>query len=195
MKILILLLFLNFFLPPTFSHTVIAADAAEAVKEAIKETDVKEEESKSSKENVKKEKDPDEYSCPYYTVHLPPSWKAFRAPEERQGLVYAIFAKNPSSPIVTLIVGPRQGAEPDLIASLFADQFKATKAPSQKNGQFFFSFPQTLPGAQAPITANACISTDGDYFMLTIYTGNQKEAQNFIKSINSSEYPNLIPKY
>lgn len=193
MKILILLLFLNFFLPPALCQSVFGADAEDAVKESVKGNNKKESD-KSPKADEKKEKDSDEYSCPYYTVHLPPDWKAFRAPEERQGLVYAIFAKNPSSPIVTIIVGPRQGAEPDMIASLFADQFKAKKAPVQKNGQYFFSFPQTLPGAQTPTSANACVSTDGDYFMLTIYTGNQKEAQNFITSINSN-YPNLVPKY
>lgn len=201
MKILILLLFLNFTLSPLFPEPVMGAEAAketvkEAAKEDVKESPAKKEEGKNSKKDQKQEEIPGEYECPYYTVHLPPDWKAFRAPEERQGIIYAIFEKNPSSPIVTIIVGPRKGAEPDLIAGLFADQFKAPKSPVQKNDQFFFSFPQIIPGAQSPITAYACLGIDGDYFMLTIYTGNQKEAQNFIKnSISSKDYPCLLPKY
>lgn len=192
MKIIILLLFLNF----SLCSPAPAAESADG-KETVKtEAADKKEAAQESKKDDKEEKAPGEYSCPFYTIRLPAGWKAIRPPEEKQGLVNAIFAKNPASPIVTIIVGPRQGAAPDLIAAMFAEQFKATKDPAQKNGQFFFSYPQPLPDSQSPVTANACLSSDGEYFMLTTYTGNQKEAQNFIKnSLSSDDYPNLVPKY
>lgn len=194
MKKLFIILFLIFSLPFGLENASFAANDSKD----SKSEEVKKEDSDKKADTTKEEKKevPGEYNCPYYTVHLPPDWKAIRAPEESQGVVNAIFAKNPSSPIVTMIVGPRQGAEGDLIASMFADQFKASKNPTQKNGQYFFSFPQTIPGVQTPVPAYACISVDGDYFMLTTYTGNQKDAQNFIKNaLSSKEYPDLIPKY
>lgn len=194
MKILILSLFFAFCLVwPDFNTPY----AAEAPKEDAVPADATKSDKKTGDEQKQEAKEtPGEYDCPYYSVHLPPDWKAIRAPEERQGLVNAIFAKNPNSPIVTMIVGPRHGAEPELIASMFADQFKASKAPSQKNGQFFFSFPQSYPGAQNPVTAHACIGIDGDYFMLTTYTGSQKEVRNFFSAnVNSKEYPSLIPQF
>lgn len=195
MRILILWIFLSFLIP--FASPAQAADAQADKEPALAEPAKKEEAKKTEAEKKEEPKEiPGEYACPYYTARLPQDWKAVRAPEEKQGLVNAIFAKNSSSPVVTIIVGPRQGAEPDLIAKMFAEQFKADKAPSQKNDQFFFSYPQTLPDSSAPIIAHACLGIDGDYFMLTTYTGNQKEAQNFIKSgISSEEYPNLIPKF
>lgn len=191
MKILIFLISLNF-LFPSFSLAAEGIDIKETVKVEVPEnkTQAKDEKKEEPKET------PGEYKSQFYTVNLPPDWKAIRAPEEKQGLVNAIFAKNSSSPIVTMIVGPRQGAEPDLIANMFAEQFKASKAPTQKNDQFFFSYPQALPDSQTPLTAHACLGIDGDYFMLTTYTGNQKDAQNFIKNnVSSENYPNLIPVY
>ncbi len=193
MKILILLIFLNFFL--SVSPCAMAAESA-ADKETVKtESPAKEEAAKEDKKEEAKET-PGEYTCPFYKVNLPPDWKAIRSPEEKQGIINAIFAKNTASPVITMIVGPRQGAEPEMIAGMFAEQFKAGKDPVQKNDQFFFSFPQTPPDSQTPITAHACLGIDGDYFMLTIYTGNQKEAQNFIKNdVSSEKYPGLLPKY
>lgn len=191
MKLLFLLFFLSLTTPAWAANSGAGAAASAPTEKkadaAVKSADTKE-------EPVKKE-NPNEFSCPFYKVVLPTGWRAIRAPEERQGLVNAIFAKNPASPIITIIVGPREGADPQLIANMFADQFKAPKAPSMKNGQFYFSFPQMDPTSHAQVTANACIGIDGDYFMLTTYIGNQKEVQNFFKNcISSEEYHNLIPK-
>lgn len=197
MKILLLLCFLSFSLPLFIDQASLAAEnGKEAVKEAKQEAEKPDAKNPDETQKEESKENPGEYSCPYYIVHLPPDWKAIRAPEERQGLVNAIFTKNPSSPIVTMIVGPRQGAEPELIASMFADQFKSTKQPTQKNGQFFFSFPQNDPGSQNQVTAHACIGIDGDYFMLTTYTGSQKDVRNFFQhNVKSKDYPALLPQF
>lgn len=135
------------------------------------------------------------YKCSYYTVHLPANWRAVLPPEEREGLVNAIFARNTNSTVISIIIGPRAGADAKMIASLFAEQFKALKDPVERNGQYVFSFVQNDALEQKTITSTSCVSVEGDEFMITTWSGNQKEAQNFLKNnIESENYSKLLPK-
>lgn len=132
---------------------------------------------------------PSEYSCKYYTVTLPDDWKAVLPPAEKHGMTNATFAKVTGAPVVTMIVGARGVADARTIATMFAEQFKAEKAPVEKNGQYTFSFTQLDKPCQA------WIATEGDIFMLTSITGNRKEALNFIKrNIKSQDYTRLLPQ-
>ena len=135
------------------------------------------------------------YKCAYYSVNLPADWRAVLPPEEREGLVNAIFARNTNSTVISLIIGPRGGADAKLIASMFAEQFKATKAPVEKNGQYFFSFNQKDALEQKTFVSTSCVSVSGDEFMITTWSGNQKEAQKFLKdNIRSEHYSQLLPQ-
>lgn len=142
---------------------------------------------KSSDKNDKNS--PEEYSCKYYTATLPADWKAIVPPTEQQGNINAIFAQTPGKAVVTLINGPNVGADAKTIAEMFADQFKASKAPVEKNGQYSFSFMQN----DSP--SKAWVAVDGTEFMISIIAGNQKEAQRFLKNnITSEDYPKLLPQ-
>lgn len=135
------------------------------------------------------------YKCSYYSVTLPDDWRAVLAPEEREGLVNAIFARNTNSTVVTMIIGPRAGADAEMIATLFAEQFKSARAPVEKNGQYVFSFTQRDALNQKTITSTSCVTVHGDEFMITTWSGNQSEAQNFLKNnVKSEKYEQLLPK-
>ena len=134
-------------------------------------------------------KGPEQLSCKYYTVTMPDDWKAVMAPAENQGMTSAIFARTADTAVVNMVVGPRGVADGKTIAGMFAEQFKAEKAPVEKNGQYTFSFTQQGAPHQA------WVGTDGDVFMITMITGNRKEAQAFIKQhVTSADYPKLLPQ-
>lgn len=183
-----------------FSFPVWAVDAthpkAEESGQTEKTADKKEElASKSGKASAEDKTDSRIYKCSYYSVTLPDDWRAVLAPEEREGLVNAIFARNTNSTVVTMIIGPRAGADAKMIATMFAEQFKSAKAPVEKNGQYVFTFTQRDALDQKTITSTSCVAVLGDEFMITTWSGNQKEAQNFLKNnVKSENYSQLLPK-
>ncbi len=131
-----------------------------------------------------------ELSCKYYTVEIPSDWKAIMPPTENQGMTSAIFAKNSGSAVVTMVIGPRGGADVKMIAGMFAEQFKADKTPVEKNGQYTFTF------TQQGMPCQAWVSAHNDVFMVTSITGNRKDAQSFIKDgIKSTDYAKLLPQF
>ncbi len=132
---------------------------------------------------------PAEYSCKYFTVKMPEGWKAIVPPTEQQGNVNAIFARNTGMPVVTMVIGPNLGANAKTIAEMFSEQFKADKAPVEKNGQYSFTFPQN------DLTARAFITVEGSEFMVMTIVGSQKEGRDFVKKyIHSEEYAKLLPQ-
>lgn len=135
------------------------------------------------------EQKPGEYECKYYKVQLPDEWKAIIPPTDQQGTINAIFATNTGSSVVTMIVGPSGGADIKTIATMFAEQFKAPRAPSDKNGQYVFSFPIQNG------TAQAIVSGSGPDFMVTTIAGSLKQAQEFLRNnVSSENYSSLMPK-
>lgn len=194
MKALFILLLLALAAPAAAATEAADANAGNA-QEQTKNNAAQTKESAKDAADGEKKPAPGEYSCEYYTVNLPDGWKAIRAPEDRQGIVNAIFANNSGSTIITMIVGPRKGAEPAMIAGMFADQFKAPRQPVEKNGRYIFTFQQNDAATQKPVTATATITADGDNFMLTSYIGSQKEVQNFFKNNLKckDEYAKLMP--
>lgn len=197
MKTLFILLMLALASPAAAATDAQNANAGNTREQAQNDAEQTKESAKDKKDAVTAEKKPapGEYSCQYYTVNLPDGWKAIRAPEDRQGVVNAIFSNNSGSTIITMIIGPRKGAEPAMIAGMFADQFKAPKQPVEKNGRYTFTFPQNDAATQKPVTATATITADGDNFMLTSYIGSHKEAQIFFKNNLKfrDEYAKLMP--
>lgn len=134
-------------------------------------------------------KSPGEYECKYYKVTLPDDWKAIIPPTDQQGTINAIFATNTGNTVVTLIVGPNGGADTRSIAAMFAEQFKASKPPVDKNGQFSFTFPIQNG------TAQAIVSGSGPDFMVTTIAGSNRLAQNFLRdNVHSENYAGLMPK-
>lgn len=79
---------------------------------------------------------PSEYSCKYYTVTLPDDWKAVLPPAEKHGMTNATFARVTGAPVVTMVVGARGVADAKTIATMFAEQFKAEKAPVENHPRF-----------------------------------------------------------
>lgn len=174
-------------LPQTF-----AADGATTKAEEVKTGADKKEETGKQKEE---KNETNIFTCSYYTVHLPPDWRAVLPPEEREGLVNAIFARNTNSTVITMIIGPRAGADAKMIATMFAEQFKAAKPPVEKNGQYVFSFTQKDALEQKMLNSTSYVNVYGDEFMITTCSGNQKEAQNFLKNnVESEKYAHLLPQ-
>lgn len=132
---------------------------------------------------------PGEYVCQYYKVKLPDDWRVILPPQDKQGTVSAIFATATGNVVVTLIVAPSSGADAATIAGMFAEQFKATRPPIEKNGLLTFSFP--LQGA----TAQAFVGAKDKLFVVTTINGNTRIARNFIKScITSGDLAPLLPQ-
>lgn len=130
-----------------------------------------------------------EYVCPYYKVTLPEGWKAVMPPHDQQGNISAIFATSTNGTVVTMIIGPNDGADAQTIASMFAEQFKATGKPVEKNGQYTFRF-QMQNGA-----AQAWVGTQGAVFMVTAVSGNTRQGQDFLRrAVSSEQWGDLLPK-
>lgn len=130
-----------------------------------------------------------EYVSPYYTVLLPAGWKAVMPPHEQQGNISAIFATTTNSSVVTMIIGPNDGADAQTIASMFAEQFKATGTPVAKGGQYSFRFPIKDGVGQA------FVATQGSAFMVTAISGNIRQAQDFLRrAVSSDKWRDLLPK-
>lgn len=130
-----------------------------------------------------------EYVCPYYKVTLPEGWKAVMPPHDQQGNISAIFATSTNGTVVTMIIGPNDGADAQTIASMFAEQFKATGKPVEKNGQYTFRF-QMQNGA-----AQAWVGTQGAVFMVTAVSGNTRQGQDFLRrAVSSDQWGDLLPK-
>lgn len=148
----------------------------------------------SKKEKTAAEKEIDAkkegtYSCQFYTVKLPDGWKAAVPPEEQQGNINALFANASGNVSITLIVGPSLGADASTIASMFAEQFKATGKIKNQDGRYSFSF------VQNGLPARAIITVSRKEFMLATSRGDEKEVANFYQNALSSEnYPDLMPK-
>ncbi len=131
----------------------------------------------------------EELNTKYFTVSVPEGWKAVMPPTEKQGTTSAIFANAAGDASVTLVISPTGGADTKTIADMFAKQFKATKPPVEKGGQYTFTF------AQQDITSQAWVASQGDVFMLTVMAGNRKSAAAFVKKyVKSADYPALLPK-
>lgn len=132
---------------------------------------------------------PGEYSCQYYKVKLPEDWKAILPPQDKQGTVSAIFAASTGNVIVTIIIAPNSGADAATIAAMFAEQFKASRPPLEKNGLFTFNFP--LQGS----TVQAFVGTKDKVFAVTTINGNSRVARNFIRdNIESGELAAILPR-
>lgn len=181
MKILIFVFLLVFSLP------AYAADAPMENSEVEKTAPAKVEDQPSA--NATQQPASGEYTCKYYTVKLPTGWKAIVAPEEQLGNVNAIFATDTGSSIVTMVAGPSSGESAETIASMFAEQFKAKKAPVLDNGRYTFQFPIHNTMATAYVA-----SYDGN-FMMSYIAGDMRQAQKFIRTaIKSDSWPGLLPK-
>lgn len=127
--------------------------------------------------------------CEFYTVTLPADWKAVMPPTDSQGFNHAIFSNNNGSAGVDILISSASGTDTKTIAQMFSEQFKAEKAPTEKNNQYSFSFMQQGRPYQA------YVATSGDYFCVTTLMGNKKLAMNFIRNnIKSGDYSRLFPQ-
>lgn len=132
---------------------------------------------------------PGVFNTKYYTASLPDDWKALSEPAENQGLNVAVFSQKGGNTMITLMAAANHGESAKTIAEIFAEQFKSTRSPVEKNGQYTFKFLSQNKQRQAWI---AC---DGDSFMLSIIYGNRSEGMDFIrKNIRSRDYPGLLPR-
>lgn len=173
----------------------ISMAATGATKSAEKAPAPKDQEADKAPEAAHEKAESNVFKCSYYTVRLPDNWRAVLPPEEREGLVNAIFARNTNSTVISMIIGPRAGADAKMIANMFAEQFKAKNPPQEKNGQYVFTFTQNDALEQKTLSSTSCVSVEGDEFMITTWSGNKKEAQNFLKNnIESESYSQLLPR-
>lgn len=130
-----------------------------------------------------------DFTCKYYSVKLADGWKAIVAPEETLGSINAIFATDTGSTVVTMVAGPSGGEDAQTIAAMFAEQFKAQKQPTLKNGQYTFQFP-----IQNTV-ASAWVSVYDGIFMMSYIAGNTRQGLKFIRDcIRSDNYPGLLPQ-
>lgn len=182
--------FLLLFLALLLATPALAAEVAgpAPVGEAKLEAVPAEKQDKAS-EPAAPQTNPGEFVSPYFTVKLPEDWQAILPPTEQQGVLNAIFAKSSQDPIVTMIVMPHGGTDPKIIAEMFAEQFKAAKAPVEKNGQYTFAF------TQGDTSSNVWVTSAEDVSMVTTISGNQKAGLEFIKKCFTSEkYARLFPR-
>lgn len=130
---------------------------------------------------------PNEYVCKYYTVDLPEDWSAITPPTEQLGNVNAIFANNSASAVVTMVVGPSWNTDARTVATMFAEQFKATKAPVERNGRFTFNFPYQNG------TAQAIVGVQGKEFMVVAMYGRSQECRDFLRQcVKSAQFNQLL---
>lgn len=127
-----------------------------------------------------------EYACKYYTVTLPDTWTVIMPPTEQQGNVNALFSTPTGSAVVSIVVGPAGNAEARTIAGLFAEQFKAPKAPVERNGRFVFTFPYQGGNGQA------LIGVQGKEFMVAAIYGKNQEGLDFLRQCVKSEQFNQV---
>lgn len=134
-------------------------------------------------------KDPNEFSCRYFTARLPSGWKAFLEPTDKNGMISALFGKENQSVTVAITITPHGGVDLKTIAEMFAQQFKAAKAPVERNGQYVFNITRNdLPG-------QVWVSGQDNLVMITSIAGNQKEGLAFLKNnVSSAEYRGMFPK-
>ena len=71
-------------------------------------------------------------SCKFFSVNMPDGWQAVTPPTEQMGMTNAVFVKGAGNPSVSLLVGETAGTDIQTIARIFAEQYKADKAPMQK---------------------------------------------------------------
>lgn len=169
-----------------------SAAQTEKVKDAAKETKAAPGDKNKGEEAKNEVKTPEagEYSCKFYTVKLPEGWKAIMPPTEQQGLTNAIFARNSGNPAVSILVGENGGADARTIAEMFAEQFKASRPPAEKNGQYTFQYSQ-----HDGITADVTVAAGAHDFMVVTVTGNGRDARKFLReNVTSEEYKDLLPK-
>lgn len=177
MRILILLLALGLAAPAC------AADSAQTPPAAQKQDNAKPE------DDGKAEAKEGEYSCKYYSVQLPDGWKAIIPPTDQHGTTNAIFAATAGTSVVTMIIGPNGGEDAQTIATMFAEQFKATNPPALKNGQYTFAF------KSQNVAAQAYVATQDKEFMVTTIMGNQRAGKNFLnKNVSTKDWKDLLPK-
>lgn len=130
-----------------------------------------------------------EVSTKYITVTLPEKWKTVMAPTENQGTTTVIFSNASGKTSVAFVTAPSGGADAKTVADMFAAQFKASKPPVERNGQYTFAFTRQKKPCQAWVAA-----TD-DVFMVTTISGDRKVGLAFIKKhVKSAEFPALLPK-
>ena len=131
----------------------------------------------------------EEVSTKYLSVDLPDNWRIVMAPTENHGTTTVIFSNGSGNSTVGFVTGPSGGTDAKTVAELFANQFKSTKPPVEKSGQYTFSFTQQQTACQA------WVSVAGDLFMVTTITGDRKVGLAFIKKyVKSAEYANMLPK-
>ena len=130
----------------------------------------------------------EELSCKYYSVRVPAGWYAVTPPTENQGMYNAVFVKGSGYPSVSLLAGETGGADLKTIADIFAEQYKATKPPTLKNGRYFFNFTREDKPCQAWITVQ------GQSFMVATLIGSPREGLRFVRNnVRSADYPDLLP--
>lgn len=195
MKIILLLLALCLCTPAAYSgaaapkQTPAAQPAPEAAKPADAAQPPAAQTSQPPQPALGKGAHDNEYISPYYTVTLPEGWKAVMPPHEQQGNISAIFATGSNATVVTMIIGPNDGADAQTIAAMFAEQFKASGKPVEKNGQYSFKFQMQNGPAQA------WVGTQGAVFMVTAVSGNLRQGQDFLRrAVASDQWRDLLPR-
>ncbi len=125
----------------------------------------------------------------YLTISLPDNWKVVMAPSENQTTSTVIVSTASGNTSVGFVCGPSGGADAKTVAELFAGQFRASRPPVEKNGQYTFSFLQQQTPCQAWVAA------EGDTFMVTTLLGDRKVGLAFVKKhVKSEDYAALLPK-
>ena len=131
----------------------------------------------------------DEIRTKYLTIDLPDNWKVVMPPAENQTTSTVIVATVSGNSTVGFIAGPGSGADAKTVAEIFAKQFKASRPPVEKNGQYTFTFLQQQTLCQAWVAA------ESDIFLVTTLQGDRKVGLAFAKKhVTSEDYATLLPK-
>lgn len=128
-------------------------------------------------------------STKYLSVDLPENWKVVMPPSESQAYSTVIFANATGTATVAFVAGPNGGVDAKTIATMFAEQFHAPRAPYARRGQQTFTFTQQNTVHQA------WVATVEDAFLLSTLSGDRKEALAFIRNcVTSPAFPELLPR-
>ena len=131
----------------------------------------------------------DELRTKYLTITLPENWKVIMPLVENQTTSTVIVSTVSGNTYVGFFVGPSSGADAKTIADIFAAQFKSSRTPVEKNGQYTFSFTQQQTLCQAWVAA------ENDVFLVTTLQGDRKAGLVLIKKhVRSEDYASLLPK-
>ncbi len=124
----------------------------------------------------------------YFSVDVPSDWQLLQDDNDN-AIALSVYATKNRDSIVTTVVGSNGRADVATILKSFAQQYKAEESFVRKDGQGMFIF-KSYDG----MDSTGYVTVSDRMYMVVTVSGNMRKARNFLKSFQSAEYADLLPK-